>query len=168
MSDYDPVNKPEHYNVHPSGVECIQITEHMGFCLGNVVKYVWRADLKNDAIEDLKKAKWYLERELAKRESGEHCCSGGDGGICACFKDECECDDGWIDSLDATPPIDGSLILGDYNGVNQSSLYGKILEVRYNGRLWVHDLNNSTGYAPKKWKQPLTDSGVSDTKKGRE
>ena len=39
----------------------------MGFCLGNAVKYIWRADLKNDAIEDLKKAKWYIERELKKR-----------------------------------------------------------------------------------------------------
>lgn len=63
----DPVNKPRHYTEHPSGIECIQITEHMGFCLGNAVKYIWRADLKNDAIEDLRKAKWYLEREIARR-----------------------------------------------------------------------------------------------------
>jgi hypothetical protein len=39
----------------------------MGFCLGNAIKYIWRADLKNDAIEDLEKAKWYIERELKKR-----------------------------------------------------------------------------------------------------
>lgn len=63
----DPVNHPKHYTAHPSGVECIQITEHMGFNLGNAVKYVWRADLKGDAIEDLKKACWYIEREIAKR-----------------------------------------------------------------------------------------------------
>lgn len=63
---HDPVNHPKHYVSHPSGIECVQITEHMGFCLGNVVKYVWRADLKN-GIEDLKKAKYYLEREIAKR-----------------------------------------------------------------------------------------------------
>lgn len=68
MTD-DPVNFPQHYRQHPSGIECIQITEHMGFCLGNVVKYVWRADLKADAIEDLKKARWYLDREIARRES---------------------------------------------------------------------------------------------------
>ena len=66
--DHDPVNKPSHYVNHPSGIECIQITEHMGFCLGNAVKYIWRADLKNDAIEDLKKAQWYLNREIEKRE----------------------------------------------------------------------------------------------------
>lgn len=65
----DLVNHPPHYTAHPSGVECIQITEHMGFCLGNAVKYIWRADLKGDAIEDLKKAIWYLERELDRRQA---------------------------------------------------------------------------------------------------
>lgn len=64
----DPVNHPKHYTGHPSGVECIAITEHMGFCLGNAIKYIWRADLKNDDIEDLKKAAWYIEREIKKRE----------------------------------------------------------------------------------------------------
>jgi hypothetical protein len=63
----DPVNHPPHYTQHPSGVECIQITEHMGFCLGNAVKYIWRADLKHDAIEDLKKARWYIDREISRR-----------------------------------------------------------------------------------------------------
>lgn len=63
----DPVNHPPHYTAHPSGVECIQITEHMGFCLGNAVKYIWRADLKHDAIEDLKKARWYIDREISRR-----------------------------------------------------------------------------------------------------
>lgn len=64
----DPVNHPKHYTAHPSGVECIQITEHMGFSLGNAVKYIWRADLKNDAVEDLKKARWYIDREISLRE----------------------------------------------------------------------------------------------------
>ena len=64
----DPVNHPKHYTAHPSGIECIQITEHMGFNLGNAVKYIWRADLKNDALEDLKKARWYIDREIQKRE----------------------------------------------------------------------------------------------------
>jgi hypothetical protein len=63
----DPVNHPPHYTNHPSGIECIQITEHMGFCLGNAVKYLWRADLKGDAVEDLRKAVWYIEREIQKR-----------------------------------------------------------------------------------------------------
>lgn len=63
----DSVNHPAHYTEHPSGVECIQITEHMGFNLGNAVKYIWRADLKGSAIQDLEKARWYIDRELVKR-----------------------------------------------------------------------------------------------------
>lgn len=63
----DPINSPYHYTNHPSGVECIEITQHMGFCLGNALKYIWRADLKN-GIEDLKKARWYLDREILLRE----------------------------------------------------------------------------------------------------
>lgn len=64
---HDPVNHPKHYTDHPSGIECIQITEHMGFCLGNAMKYIWRSDLKNNAIEDLEKAIWYIEREIERR-----------------------------------------------------------------------------------------------------
>jgi len=64
------VNHPAHYNRHPSGIECIQVIEHMGFCLGNAMKYIWRADLKNDAIEDLQKAVWYINREIEKRQKG--------------------------------------------------------------------------------------------------
>jgi len=63
-----PVNHPKHYTEHPSGVECIQITEHMGFNVGNAMKYLWRADLKHNALEDLEKAKWYVEREIQKRK----------------------------------------------------------------------------------------------------
>jgi len=65
---HDAVERPKHYTNHPSGVECVDITEHMNFCLGNAVKYIWRADLKNDAIEDLRKAAWYIQREIARRE----------------------------------------------------------------------------------------------------
>ena len=64
----DSIHKPKHYTEHPSGIECIQVTEHMGFNLGNAIKYIWRCDLKKDAIEDLKKAKWYIEREINRRE----------------------------------------------------------------------------------------------------
>lgn len=67
----DTVNHPPHYTQHPSGIECIQITEHMGFNLGNAVKYIWRADLKDNAIEDLKKARWYIDRELKRRGAEE-------------------------------------------------------------------------------------------------
>jgi len=65
----DSVNHPEHYTQHPSGIECIQITEHMGFCVGNAIKYLWRHEQKG-GVEDLKKARWYLDREI-KRLEGE-------------------------------------------------------------------------------------------------
>ena len=64
----DIVNNPKHYTSHPSGIDCIQITEHMSFNLGNAIKYIWRSDLKNDAIEDLSKALWYIQREIDKRK----------------------------------------------------------------------------------------------------
>lgn len=67
----DSVHHPRHYTSHPSGIECITVTEHMGFCLGNAIKYIWRADLKNDAIEDLEKARWYIDREIAKRKANQ-------------------------------------------------------------------------------------------------
>ena len=62
----DPVNHPKHYTEHPSGVECIEITEHMNFCVGNAIKYLWRAGLKGEQIEDLRKARWYIDREIAR------------------------------------------------------------------------------------------------------
>jgi hypothetical protein len=45
----------------------------MGFNLGNAFKYIWRADLKGDAIEDLNKARWYLDREISKRTKEGKC-----------------------------------------------------------------------------------------------
>lgn len=65
---------PAHYSSHPSGVECIQIVEHMTFCVGNAIKYCWRAGLKvsesddpsEARIKDLKKARWYLDREISR------------------------------------------------------------------------------------------------------
>lgn len=62
----DPVNHPTHYTNHPSGIECIQVTEHFNFCIGNAIKYLWRNGLKdgNSNIQDLKKAVWYINREI--------------------------------------------------------------------------------------------------------
>lgn len=68
VSVVDMVNHPPHYTAHPSGVECIQITEHMNFNIGNAVKYLWRADLKN-GLEDLEKAAWYVAREIERRKA---------------------------------------------------------------------------------------------------
>ena len=65
---HDPVNHPKHYNDHPSGVECITITRHMGFNIGNAIKYLWRAGLKDKdfEIQDLRKAIWYIEDEIKR------------------------------------------------------------------------------------------------------
>lgn len=68
----DAVNHPAHYTSHPSGVECIDITEHYNFCVGNSIKYLWRQGLKIDAdkdptakqIEDCEKAIWYINRHI--------------------------------------------------------------------------------------------------------
>ncbi len=62
------VNSPPHYTSHPSGIEAIDICEHTGFNVGSAMKYLWRAGLKFDTIEDLEKAQWYLNREIQKRK----------------------------------------------------------------------------------------------------
>ena len=54
---YTPINHPVHYNVHPNGIECIDVVEGFNFNLGNAMKYIWRAGLKSDnPAEDLDKA----------------------------------------------------------------------------------------------------------------
>lgn len=65
-SSQDPVNHPSHYTT--GGVETIDLIEakKLNFNLGNVVKYVTRADHKGKRLEDLKKAKWYLDREIER------------------------------------------------------------------------------------------------------
>jgi hypothetical protein len=62
------VNHPLHYNKHPSGIECIDVIDHMHFCLGNAIKYLWRSEHKAKAIEDTEKAIWYVSREIERRE----------------------------------------------------------------------------------------------------
>lgn len=68
VTKVDNVNHPKHYNSHPSGVECITIARHMNFNLGCVLKYIWRTDHKN-GLEDLKKARWYLDDEIKRIEA---------------------------------------------------------------------------------------------------
>jgi hypothetical protein len=63
----DPINHPAHYTEHPSGIECIEVTEHFNFNCGNAIKYIWRADLKHASpLEDLRKAAWYINREIQR------------------------------------------------------------------------------------------------------
>jgi hypothetical protein len=67
----DKINHPEHYT-SLDGIECIQVTEHFNFCRGNAIKYIWRSGLKTRTteIEDLRKAQWYIKRELARLTEG--------------------------------------------------------------------------------------------------
>ena len=69
----DPVNHPEHY-VKASitiNLEPIQLCECYDFCLGNAIKYILRAPYKGNTLQDMKKAKWYLERELSTHYTWE-------------------------------------------------------------------------------------------------
>lgn len=70
MAKRETVDHPKHYNESPSGVECIDVVEHMPFNVGNAIKYLWRMSHKGTLIEDLKKARWYIDREI-KRLGGE-------------------------------------------------------------------------------------------------
>ena len=56
----DNVNHPKHYTSHPSGCECIDITEHYDFCIGNAIKYLWRSGLKQEEgmLPKEKEKKW--------------------------------------------------------------------------------------------------------------
>lgn len=68
----DKVNNPKHYTSHPSGIECIEITRHYDYCIGNAIKYLWRAGIKTEQgmqdkdkeIEDLRKAIWYINDKI--------------------------------------------------------------------------------------------------------
>lgn len=72
LDKIDMVNHPPHYTQHPSGIECIEITRHYCFSIGNAIKYLWRAGLKKDAsledkqkeIEDLEKAIFYIKDRI--------------------------------------------------------------------------------------------------------
>ncbi|MEK6443615.1 DUF3310 domain-containing protein [Pseudonocardia sp. T1-2H] len=66
----DMVNHPAHYNASPSGVEVIDVVEHLNFCRGSAVKYILRAAHKGAEVEDLKKARWCLDREIQRLEGG--------------------------------------------------------------------------------------------------
>jgi hypothetical protein len=75
VSDEDAVNHPAHYAGHPAfceqcekQIECIDVAEHLSFNIGNSLKYLWRHGMKGDPIEDLKKAQWYIEREIHRLE----------------------------------------------------------------------------------------------------
>jgi hypothetical protein len=82
--EHDAVNHPKHYTSHPSGVECIEITRHYTFDIGNAIKYLWRAGLKKEQglsdvekeIEDCKKAIWYINDHIKHLKNPEFLVNG--------------------------------------------------------------------------------------------
>lgn len=66
LEKHDAVHHPAHCTTHPSGVERIDIIEHMPFNIGSAVKYLWRLGKKDDAIQELEKARWYIDREIGR------------------------------------------------------------------------------------------------------
>lgn len=78
-NNFDNVQKAKHYNLHPSGVECIDVVEHLDFCIGNAIKYMWRSGLKvsdnlsdvQSEIQDLKKSIYYINRKIKLLENGQ-------------------------------------------------------------------------------------------------
>lgn len=68
----DQVNSPPHYNRGEKcpncghGIECIDVTEHRDFLVGNAIKYLWRSGAKDDFVKDLRKAAWYINRKIAQ------------------------------------------------------------------------------------------------------
>ena len=82
--EHNAVNHPKHYTSHPSGVECIEITRHYTFDIGNAIKYLWRAGLKKEQglsdiekeIEDCKKAIWYINDHIKYLKNPEFTVNG--------------------------------------------------------------------------------------------
>lgn len=71
---FDPITKPKHYNSHPSGIECIEITQHHNYCIGNSIKYLWRQGLKDGEsnIKDLMKARKCIDLEIERIKKFEN------------------------------------------------------------------------------------------------
>lgn len=65
----DNVSRPSHYISRNIGYECIDLTRHQTFCVGNVIKYLWRYEFKGNPVEDLKKARWYAIKASITQES---------------------------------------------------------------------------------------------------
>ena len=67
----DNINHPTHYKSHPSGIEPIEITKHESFNIGNAIKYIMRRNFKGKPLEDLKKARFYLDMEISMLEENK-------------------------------------------------------------------------------------------------
>ena len=88
------VTHPSHYTTRPSGIECIEVTEHMSFCLGNAVMCIWLAGLEGDNAEGyLTKAIWYLVREISRISEVSDDASDEDDDTLATLRDFFDDDD---------------------------------------------------------------------------
>lgn len=71
--EVDNINHPPHYNNSLAKcecgrrIECIDVTRHLSFNIGNAIKYLWRVDLKGASMDDLRKAAWYIQDEIKER-----------------------------------------------------------------------------------------------------
>jgi hypothetical protein len=142
----DPVNHPSHYTSHPSGIECIQITEHYNFCVGNSIKYLGRqglkttgiTDSKREQIQDCEKAIWYIQRHIQNLK----------GELYAESKKQNE-------TVEKTGTC-GQLSIGsetprkEVQGCNGSPAHGQSFASPTNGddvsKLWLYSGGNRTGY----------------------
>jgi hypothetical protein len=142
----DPVNHPSHYTSHPSGIECIQITEHYNFTVGNAIKYMWRqglkssgiTDSKREQIQDCEKAIWYIQRHIQNlkgelyAESKKQNETVAKTGTCGQFS-----------IVSETPRK-------EVQGCNGGSAHGQSFASPTNddnvGKLWLYSGGNRTGY----------------------
>lgn len=79
----DPVNHPSHYTDVVPGIECIDVTEHFDFLRGNAIKHLWRAGAKGNLRQDLEKARWYIDREIANLKATPSVTEGADDELLA-------------------------------------------------------------------------------------
>jgi hypothetical protein len=68
-AEWSTVNHPPHYTTHPSGIEAIELCQYENFCIGNALKYLLRHQKKGEPIQDLRKAIWYIEREIDRLQN---------------------------------------------------------------------------------------------------
>lgn len=105
----DSVNHPSHYTTRPSGIECIEVTEHMSFCLGNAVMCIWLAGLEGDNAEGyLTKAIWYLVREISRISEVSNDASDEDDDTLATLRDFFDDDNDAEDTAEEYAPVDWS------------------------------------------------------------
>jgi hypothetical protein len=142
----DPVNHPSHYTSHPSGIECIQITEHYNFCVGNSIKYLWRqglkttgiTDSKREQIQDCEKAIWYIQRHI-KNLKGELYAESKK-------QNETVAKTGTCGQLS----IGGEAPRKEVQGCNGSSAHGQSFASPTNdddvSKLWLYSGGTKTGY----------------------